>query len=179
MSSQPVSLRAYARHRKAAGLVGATLRAVQDAIAAGRLAASLTDDRKKIRDAALADREWELATKADHVPLTGPAAAAATARGAPNPLADARARREAAQASIREMELAERQGELVAAKDVEARLVTVFALCRTKLLSIPARARQRDPSLSGRHLVLLEALIRESLEDLAGPPAESDERRTG
>jgi len=172
-----ISLRAYARHRQARSLPGGTLRAVQVAIRDGRLASSLTKDRTKIRSAKAADAEWAAATKGDHVPLTGPTSIAASQ--APNPLAEARARRESAQASIREMELAERRGELVPSKDVEAHLANLFAQCRTRLLAIPARARQRDPSLSGPQLALLEALLFEALEDLAGAPPERDERAAG
>lgn len=170
-----ISLRAYALHRKAAGLTGTTLRAVQEAIVAGRLARSLTRG-KKIRSAAAADAEWGASTKAEHVPLTGPAASMPSGAQQPavNGLAAARTRREAAQAAIREMELAERQGELVPAKDVELHLANLFAQCRTRLLSIPARARQRDPSLSGPQLMILEALLREALEGLASSRAGHD-----
>lgn len=171
-----LSLREYARHRKASGLDGGTHRAVQVAIESGRLVASVTR-MKKIRSASEADDEWAASTKADHVPLEGPTAphAAGPAPRAPNALGEARARREAAQASLREMELARRQGELVPARDVEAHLANVFSQCRARLMSIPARARQRDPSLSGSHLALFELLIREALEDLAAPE-ESDGR---
>lgn len=180
-----ISLRAYARHRKATGLTGGTLRSVQVAIRDGRLSRSLTRDRKKIRGAKAADAEWAASTKSDHVPLTGPTAPSApespddSAPTAPSPLTEARTRREAAQAEIREMELAERRGALVSARAVESYLSNLFAQCRTRLLSIPARARQRDPSLSGPQLAVIETMIREALEDLASPPGERNERRAG
>ena len=161
-----MTVSAYARHRAAKGLDGATRRAVQVAIESGRLSASLTED-KKIRDPLEADAEWAQTTSSDRVPLTGPTAPANEDRPTSNPLAEARARREAAQASLREMELAKKLGELVPAKDVEARLVQVFTGCKTKLLGIPARARQRDPSLSAQQIATIEALVREALEDLA------------
>jgi phage terminase Nu1 subunit (DNA packaging protein) len=69
--------------------------------------------------------------------------------------------------TLAEIELAEKRGELLPAKDVESRLVNVFAHCKTKLLGVPARARQRDPSLTGPQVALIETLIREALEDLA------------
>ncbi len=169
-----IGIRAYARHRASRGLPGTVQSAVQYAIDSGRLVKSLSPDRKKIIDVELADREWEANSRSDHAPLTGPTAPAVNGNGQSyiNPLGEARARREAAQASLREMELAERRGELIATADIEARLANTFMQCRTRLLSIPSRARQRDPSLSSGQLTMLESLIREALEDLADLPAD-------
>jgi hypothetical protein len=66
-----LGLRAYARHRQQLGLPGGTMRAVQVAIATGRLSKSLTPDGKRIADALAADAEWERTTNANRVPLTG------------------------------------------------------------------------------------------------------------
>jgi phage terminase Nu1 subunit (DNA packaging protein) len=46
------------------------------------------------------------------------------------------------------------------------RLVSVFTACKTRLLAIPSRARQALPHLVAADLGVLEALIREALEDL-------------
>lgn len=159
-----LSLRAYAAHRKSQGLSGGTLSAVQAAARAGRLSASLTKDGK-IRSAAAADEEWAQTTHADRVPLRGPVANGHAA--APNPLQEHRARREAAEAAMAEIELAEKQRSLVPAADVEAHLVNVFANCRTKLLGLPARARAQDPSLSSEQIGMIDGLLHECLEDLA------------
>ncbi len=160
---KPLSLRAYARHRKAKGLAGGTLNAVQVAIDSGRLRKSVTSSGQ-ITSAAEADLEWEKTTKVDYIPLSGPSAA-----GTPPPdLQESRARREAAEAALAEIELAEKRGELVLARDVESKLVNVFAHCKTKLLGVPSRARQRDPALTGPQVELFDSLIREALEDLAG-----------
>jgi phage terminase Nu1 subunit (DNA packaging protein) len=161
--AKSISLRAYARHRKEAGLAGGTLRAVQVAIKSGRLSKSLTPDGKQIADAAAADAEWTSTTHVDRIPMTGP-----TAAGTPPPdLAESRARREAAEASLVEIELAEKKRELVLAKDVESKLVGAFAQCKTKILGVPSRCRQRDPALTGPQILLIEDLIREALDDLA------------
>jgi phage terminase Nu1 subunit (DNA packaging protein) len=163
-AADPLSLRAYARHRKEAALAGGTLRAVQVAIRDGRLWKSLTPDRKQIADAAAADAEWAAVTQVDRIPITGP-----TAAGTPPPdLTESRARREAAEAALAEIELAEKRRELVPAKDVESKLVNAFAHCKTKLLGVSSRARQRDPALTGPQVALIESLIREALDDLAG-----------
>ncbi|MDB4884155.1 MAG: hypothetical protein JWL95_2921 [Gemmatimonadetes bacterium] len=162
-AAAPLSLRKYALHRKAAGLAGGTLNAVQVAIKSGRLSKSITPDGQ-IASAAAADAEWSSTTHVDRIPLSGPTAAGT----APPDLAESRARREAAEATLVEIELAEKRNELLPAKDVESRLVNVFAGCKTKLLGVPSRARQRDPSLTGPQIELFDSLIREALEDLAG-----------
>ncbi len=169
-----LGIREYARHRKAAGLPGGTSRAVEVAIKSGRLAKSLTKDGK-IRSAKAADLEWAAATHADMVPLTGPTAPAsstappADAEAPPvNELAAARTRREASRAELAEIQLAEKRGELVRVRDVEARLADVFLRCRTQLMGIPSRLREQDPTLSPRQVQLVDSLIRETLKELAG-----------
>lgn len=164
--------REYARHREELGLVGTTHRAVQVAIRDGRIVNALVDGKI---DPAIADVEWSETTLEDRVPLTGPTS--------PSPdddddlpgdipsLKESRARREAAEAALAEIELAETRRELVPAKDVESKLVNVIAHCKTKLLGVPARARQRDPALTGQQVDLFENLIREALDDLASPEA--------
>jgi phage terminase Nu1 subunit (DNA packaging protein) len=121
----------------------------------------------KIASAKAADAEWDATTHVDRIPMTGP-----TAAGNPPPdLLESRARREAAEAALAEIELGEKRRELVPAKDVESKLVNIFAHCKTKLLGVPARARQRDPALTGAQVDLIETLIREACEELA---SESD-----
>lgn len=76
-----------------------------------------------------------------------------------------------------ELDYRKRAGELVEAKELEGRLVDLFSGCQKKLLGVPSRARQQDPTLTPAHLALVEELIREALEDLASAAAElaSDE----
>jgi hypothetical protein len=65
MTTAPLrgGLRAYARHRKAAGLPGHTHRAVQQAIDSGRLTDAAREiDGELVIDFAVADREWEART---------------------------------------------------------------------------------------------------------------------
>ncbi len=160
-----LSRRAYARHRKATGRSGGDEKAVRDAIKSGRLSRSLTADGK-IADVTAADDEWAATTNADMVPASGPTAPAILAH-APSPLAEHRARQAAAAATIAELELEEKRGQLVRVEDVEARWADIATLLRTKLLGVAARARIRDPSLSAKQVGLFDALVRESLEELA------------
>jgi len=169
-----ISLRAYARHRKEVGLPGGTPRAVEVAIQSGRIPGDCLTKDGKIRSAKAADTAWLANTADDYRPLTGPTSSRGKPTG-PVPadpgeaidLNEARRRKEVANAALAELELGERQGELVAVREVEARLTNLFGSCRTKLLGIPARAAQRDPTLTRPQLTLLDALLREALEDLA------------
>lgn len=165
-----MGIREYARHRDRLGLAGGTHRAVQVAIKEGRLSASLTPDKKKIRSARAADEEWAQTTHADRVPLTGPTASASGGEqsgAVPADLGIARARREAANAKLAEMQLAVKLGKLVDADEIEVRLTTLFGGIKTKLLGVVARAAQRDPSLTRAQLALFDELQRETLEDLS------------
>lgn len=127
----------YARHREAAGLPGGTREAVRKAVAEGRI--TLINNRLHPR---LADEEWEQNTRARVSPqaAAGPAASESSdlvqqaakqeAPVAPPPVAApvppvhdtgynaARARREAAEADLAEMDARKARGELVAWEDV-------------------------------------------------------------
>jgi len=158
-----ISQRAYARHR------GCDPKAVRVAIAEGRLPpAVLSPDGKKILSAELADAAWAASTHADMVPGSGPTAPAAIATAAAaHPLAEHRARHAAAAATIAELELAEKRGQLVRVEDVEATWSDVVIILRTKLLGLAARARVRDPSIPKKYVTLIDTLVREALTELA------------
>lgn len=83
------------------------------------------------------------------------------------------ARKEAAAADLAELELAERRGEMVDAKQVYADFEAHIATARTKLLAVPSRLGQEAPELAARIVPVAERLIREALEELAvdGDPA--------
>jgi phage terminase Nu1 subunit (DNA packaging protein) len=79
----------------------------------------------------------------------------------------ARARKEAANAALAEIELARTRGRLLLAADVEHRLADTFLRCRTRLLGIPSQLRERAPHLAREDLALAEELIRQACEELA------------
>jgi phage terminase Nu1 subunit (DNA packaging protein) len=168
-----MGIREYARHREERGLAGATHRAVQVAIRDGRLVRAVRGGKI---DAAIADAEWASTTLSQRIPHTGPTSVEIgdddddLPPGVPS-LKESRARREAAEAALAEIELAEKRGDLVLARDVESKLVNVFAHCKTKLLGVAARARQADPGLADSQVELFASLIRDALEDLAGKKA--------
>lgn len=187
---------AYARHRAARGLAGASKVAVGRAVKVGRLKDCLevVSGVARIKDVALADREWEANTDAGMqlkaLGLTTPPAALAALMARPSPLPSptfdnppepedtvgdfqaARTRKEVALADMAELKFREAAGELIPARDVERQLSGYLVNCKTRLLAIPSRAKQALPHLVAADLVVLEGLLRESLEELAGPPGE-------
>ncbi|MBA2706662.1 MAG: hypothetical protein H0U59_02510 [Gemmatimonadaceae bacterium] len=142
--------------------------AISKAISDGRIrdAVVRVNDVPKIADPDLADRELD----ANSRPRIDRASDRSGDKVAPHEVAEyyeSRALREATRAQFDVIRLAEKRGELVNAKEMESRLVSVFTQCRTRLLSIPTRARQRDSSLSSMQVDLFDTLIREALEVLA------------
>jgi phage terminase Nu1 subunit (DNA packaging protein) len=69
-------------------------------------------------------------------------------------------------AGLAELDFKERNGELVDAKEVEDKVADAFVRCRTKLLGVPSRAKLQLPHLSVADVAALDALVRESLEEL-------------
>jgi hypothetical protein len=191
----PITQAAYARHRAAAGLPGATKVAVGRAVKSGRLSGSLVmvDGVARVRDVALADREWEANTDVSMrlraQGFTTPAAALAAlmprAEPAP-PTIDAppteepegtdpadfqaqRLKKERALASMAELKYREAALQLIPARDVERQLTGYLSSCKTRLLAIPSRAKQDLPHLTTTDLAVFERLVREALEERAGP----------
>jgi hypothetical protein len=188
------SLRAYARHRD----VSAT--AVHRAIESGRLSACVVRDAagkfRGITDFGLADREWAATTDLTKAPMSvilrteelerkdaaateaPPEAAGDEPVAASDPdrmsLSDATAREKHWKAKTAELEYKKRIGELVDAKEVEARMIDEYSECRTKLLGIARKAKAALPHLSHTDVVAIDNLVREALEVLAGPAAKGD-----
>jgi hypothetical protein len=70
------------------------------------------------------------------------------------------------QAKIAELKFKEAARELVPVADVKREWTEILSQTRTKLLGIPTRVRQAIPTLTNDQVVLVEALVREALEDL-------------
>lgn len=191
-----VSLRAYARHR------GVSATAVHRAVKSGRLTKSVTitaAGRPSINSIELADREWAASTdltkaptavivraEQQQPPATPPPAEGAVEdepgeelpEGDPNrtpTLSDALAREKHWSAKTKELEYKKRIGELVDARELEMRIVDEYSRCRTKLLGLPRKAKAALPHLSHADVVALDNLVREALEDIAGPRIKTDE----
>ena len=177
-AGEPMHLNAYAKRR------GVTHVAVKKAIDTGRLKECLVEvgGKWKIADPELADREWEANTR-PRVDHAGSGAAPADGGGEATPegaldYAEVRRRREVEllrQAQVKSesdaLDLARRRGELVPLEDVRADVFEAYSIVRTRLLGVPARAKQRLPHLGAGDVATLDELIREALEELAGRAA--------
>jgi phage terminase Nu1 subunit (DNA packaging protein) len=88
---------------------------------------------------------------------------------------ESRARTEHLKAELLELERKQKEGLLVSTTDVEAKWVEIVVMARTKILGIPTKAKQRIPDLDVDAIEVLDAIVRETLEDLAGQAPEDDE----
>jgi hypothetical protein len=113
----PLSLRAYARHRKKLKLPGGTLSGVQKAVAQGRIQL----DPDGLIDADSADRLWRerTAPTGDHHPTTNDHPDEVVS------FPEARRRKELALAQQREMEVAQLRGRLIPLDVYEQRLTVI------------------------------------------------------
>jgi hypothetical protein len=182
----PITLTAYASRR------GVSPKAVSKAIAAGRLTASVTRDQHgapKISDPDLADREWEANTRARaEYAAPAPADPAETTGAAPPPPRSApaatspelaeyyahrsareaeAARRERLQADLAELTLAERRGEMIPVAQARRDVMERYATVKTRLLGVPRGLAQQLPHLAAEVVPVVDALLREALEELA------------
>jgi len=182
-----LSLRAYAASRKARGLLGGSLAAVQKARDSGRIQVV---DGKVDPDAA--DTAWLANTSVDQQARGNSGGArqivfkAATSVGKtelieadPEDYLAARARKEAALADLAEMEAAELRGDLVRTDDVVSCWGEMMASLRARLLVLPSMAAPQV-SAPGRALEvqgILAKLVNEALSELSDGVPESVRRR--
>lgn len=182
----------YARHRRARGLPGGALNAVQEAIKARRIT-PIMQDGKVLIDPEVADIQWAKNTnhaKARHLklapaPAGAPGAAAATGAGAPpadgdpNTFMGWKTMREKHEAQLAEMKAQQMRGELLRADEVRRGVVGLLRTLRAGLGALPDRlapllAAEADPlrvraMLKGEIDGLLAELVK---TELAGAPAE-------
>ena len=70
-------------------------------------------------------------------------------------------------AETAKLDYEERLGILIDAEDVKVKWVAVASVIRTKVLGIPAKAKQRNPEMTGDQVAGLELNVREVLEELS------------
>lgn len=99
------------------------------------------------------------------------AAAQVTEAGVP-PLGVSEARLMDAKATLAELDVAERRGELIAVDQARADVIDKFSIVRTRILGVPSRIAQRLPAIADQVVPLLDELLREALEELADGDAE-------
>ena len=81
---------------------------------------------------------------------------------------ESRARHEFEKANLAELDRKTKEGLLLPRDQVEKTWAAAVTIARTKLLATPTRARQRIPHLSLEEVNILDDLLREALEELAG-----------
>lgn len=159
-----VTLTAYAKRR------GVSVMTISRACKKGRLRECVVRDASGkaigISDPELADREWEKNSDYTDAPQRAPKTSSPA--GEEVSMSDAAAREKHWKALLAETKYKREAGELVPAAEVEERVRDDYAQVRTKLLGIPSRARQSLPHLTVGDLAVIESLVRESLEELAG-----------
>jgi phage terminase Nu1 subunit (DNA packaging protein) len=173
VAQDPLSLRAYAQHRKALGLPGTTLKSVQKALDAERISFVLVGGQKRIPDPEAADREWAVNTD----PMRSRGAQDGDGEfgedGDQEAYKGASARERHWKAQLAELTYRQRAGELVNAAEVQAAIAETFSTVRTRLLGLPSKAKQRLPHLSFTDLAAIEAMVREDLEELVEPETDA------
>lgn len=78
-------------------------------------------------------------------------------------------------AKLVQLEFRKKAEELVEAKDVERQWTSLVTAARAKLLGVPTRVRQKLPHLKPDEVMVIDAFIREALEELAKREEETDE----
>lgn len=153
-----------------------SVEAVSKAVAAGRLPRSvvIVNGQPKIGDVDLANQEWEANTRPriDHprVPHRGPRSSGGDdgVVGEHKEAYDAaRARRESALADLAEIEVAEKRDELVPFEEAREYMIEKFTVAKTKILGVPSRLAQQLPHLAAEVTPVLDALLREAMEEFA------------
>ena len=85
----------------------------------------------------------------------------------PTSLHGARTRKEIALATLRELEVQKRQGELVEAAATRREWQDIQRLVRARVLAIPSRVRSQLPHLTAHDVEVIDAEVREALTALA------------
>ena len=165
---------------EASRALGVTPAAVYRAVKEGRLSVVATRDGRELINTETMRDEWD--AKTQRKIGRGPKPPAGESRWperrqkrevvrAVDDVPDyneSRARTEYLKAELLEIERAEKEGRLVDAEQVAAKWGELVAIARTKIMGVPSKAKQRMPDLSADDAALLEEIVREALEDLAG-----------
>jgi phage terminase Nu1 subunit (DNA packaging protein) len=173
----------YALHRKLRGLPGATRQSVYSALKTGRI---VRGENGKIH-ATEADAAWAASTGAQNgslaksqaagvvVPIR-PGATGTGTTGHPHTdaeeeesYAEARTRKEVATANLKELEAAEKRGDLVDAHAAARQFRSMTSAARDRIMSIPQRIAGRLAGITDENevLVLLDDELRDALDAVA------------
>lgn len=172
-----VNFMQYAAHR------GVSKAAVTKAIQGGRITAHVDPEGKRFLFQEEADEQWEQNTNKE---VGTPAKEKAKAEekiieeqlppepnpvnpGDPRipPLYQSKAIKEAFLARAAKLKYETDLGKVIEAEEVKKTWHAIISIARTKILGIPSKTRQRMPEMTNDQYILLESIVRESLEDLS------------
>ena len=167
---EPITVTAYARHRKDKGLKGGTHQAVKKAIDSARLLKSIKEigNKKMIISAVEADKEWDSKTTPEtQIDNNDPEQQQLSleAKKTSQQYTGARARRLEAQAEIAELELSKLKGELLDLVRARQQLTTIgkelsqafYNISRSKAAELAAETNPQ----------IIRVTLKKMLDDLA------------
>ncbi len=156
-----MGLREYSRHR------GCNLKAVQKALAAGRISKVGDKIDSEAADAAWAANTDPLAAHRDYAKAANGSANGHAA--GPDAQSLIKTKSEIAALDLKRKQRQEEldAGRLVPVEEFEQRLATVISTSRTKVLSLPSKIKSHLPHLTMKDVATIDRLVRESLEELA------------
>jgi len=165
-------MRQYALHR------GVSVEAVSKAVKRGRISTTTDGNGDRKIDPAVADQEWlnnsdpskfRSSGQPNNEPLSIPDAPAH--EGAIDKVGHAyrssRAVKETYSAQLQRLEYEKAQGKLIEVTEVEKTWLNIAAIVRTKVLAVPAKMKQRHHEFTPDMYIVLEGLVRETLEELS------------
>lgn len=160
----------YAAHR------GVSRAAVTYAVQNGRIKPHVDEKHDRFLLMEEADVQWEQNTDKDRgVPAQKKAKEQDIEASVPSPgdkknippLYESKAIKEAFFARAAKLRYETDAGKLIPANEVAMRWAQIVSIARTKILGVPSKYRQRMPEMTNESYLLLEEIIRETLEDLA------------
>ena len=167
----------YAVHR------GISKAAVTKAIQGGRITAHVDPEGKRFLFKEEADEQWDKNTNQNvgapardraieeekKIEEQAPPEPNPIAPGDPRipPLYQSKAIKEAFFARAAKLKYETDLGKVVEAEEVKKTWHAIISIARTKILGVPSKIRQRMPEMTNDQYLLIESIIRESLEDLS------------
>ena len=159
--------------KEAAEKMGVTIQAVYGAIKEGRLTAMTDDKGKIVINSDTLEKEWysksafkRVRTTKDNNVVVHKSRLSKTDESIPE-YEESKARTEHLKAELLELDRKVKESELVPMEDVENKWSDIITNARTKLLGIPAKAKQRIPDLDANAVSCLDDIVREALEELS------------
>ena len=159
--------------KEAAEKMGVTIQAVYGAIKEGRLTAMTDDKGKIVINSDTLEKEWysksafkRVRTTKDNNVVVHRSRLSKTDESIPE-YEESKARTEHLKAELLELDRKVKEKELVPMEDVENKWCDIITNARTKLLGIPAKAKQRIPDLDANAVSCLDDIVREALEELS------------